>query len=121
MMHELLGKPDKDLDQKFIHDEQMQVDYCMDRRITDNEFHFDVVRRQLTRKLPLLTQAVYDELGRGFDQYWGTDSEGWTSVKVFPTCAKIVSRAANKVFAGEELYKSRVRSSLGSGGHTVRL
>lgn len=67
---------------------------------------FDVLRRQLTRKLPLLTGPVYDELDRGFKQYWGTDTESWVEVEAFPTCLKLVTRAANRVFCGAEICRN---------------
>lgn len=103
---ELLEKTDEEVDAEIIHDQQIQRYYTqgpLGYHITKNQFHHDVVRRQLTRKLPLLTPAVYDELRLGFNAYWGQDCDNMKKVDIYRTCTKIVSRAANRVFAGSQL------------------
>lgn len=105
-INELMAKSDTEVDAEQIHEEQLQTKYTMDKigqAIIEDPFQFDVVRRQLTRKLPQLTAPVHDELDLGFKQYWGTDTQNWNAVNVFPTALKIVTRAANRVFAGPEL------------------
>ena len=42
--------------------ESIAVQYTGDLDLEHNQFHFDIVRKQLTRKLPLLTADVYSEL-----------------------------------------------------------
>lgn len=102
-MHELIDKPDDEIDEKQIHKEMVASRYTESAPLIRNNYQFDIVRRQLTRKLFLLVDDVYDELGLGFDQYWGTSTTDWTTVKIYPTCMKIVSRAANRVFGGSVL------------------
>lgn len=68
--------------------------------------HIDVVRRQLTRRLPLLTTDVYEELRLAIKDVWNASEGEWTSVNAYPTCMRIVSRAANRVFAGKELCRN---------------
>lgn len=101
-MQELMQKSDAEVDSHVIHNEQVQATYTIGDDISIDISHFNVVRRQLTRKLPLLTGSVYGELALAFDDQWGATQE-WTELKVYPTCMKIVARAANRVFAGVEL------------------
>ncbi|KAH9845361.1 P450 monooxygenase [Teratosphaeria destructans] len=68
----------------------------------------NVVRHQLTRKLPLMTKAVHDELVLGFSDQWRLrDDEEWVSVPALKTCMNIISRAANRVFSGEQLCRNQ--------------
>lgn len=67
--------------------------------------HIDVVRRQLTRRLPLLTADVHEELALAMEQNW-TPKEEWTTVAAYESVMKIVSRAANRVFCGTELCRN---------------
>jgi len=71
----------------------------------ENSSHFDVVRRQLTRKLPLLTTDVYNELVLSMQRNWPVGKE-WQTVNTYPTCMKIVSQAANRVFSGKVLCRN---------------
>lgn len=64
--------------------------------------HFDIVKNQLTRKLPLFTEAVLEALIEGFKEEWGVD-EVWRRVKVWGSCMGVVSRGANRIFSGVEL------------------
>ncbi|PCG95658.1 Cytochrome P450 [Penicillium occitanis (nom. inval.)] len=106
---DLISRSDSELSSDDIHIEQLQVNYTLGSKgvhLMRLPLQFDVLRRQLTRKLPLLTNAVYDELDRGFKQYWGTDTANWVEVEAFPTCLRLVTRAANRVFAGEEICRN---------------
>ncbi|KAI5367110.1 putative cytochrome P450 [Septoria linicola] len=68
--------------------------------------HIDIVRRQLTRKLPTLTTDVYDELVQAMHNEWPATKDEFVSVKAYDTCMKIVSRAANRVFCGTNLCRT---------------
>lgn len=106
---DLISRSDSELSSDDIHIEQLQVNYTLGSKgvhLMRFPLQFDVLRRQLTRKLPLLTNAVYDELDRGFKQYWGTDTENLIEIEAFPTCLRLVTRAANRVFAGEEICRN---------------
>lgn len=103
---EFISKSDADLDADLIHIEQLQVKYTLGHKgihIMKRPLQFDVLRRQVTRKLPQLTNSVYEELDLGFKQYWGANTKDWTEVEAFPTCLRLVTRAANRVFAGSEI------------------
>jgi cytochrome P450 len=69
--------------------------------------HIDIVRRQLTRKLPTLAADVQSELVDALHQQFGvTSPEQEVSVNAFATCMNVVSRAANRVFCGTTLCRN---------------
>lgn len=102
VVHEFLSKGDDQIDHQSLGAESLATKWTIGNDFL-GEAHFDVVRRQLTRKLPLLTSDVYSELVLSMKEQWKASADEWTSVKVYPTCMKIVSRAANRVFSGAEL------------------
>nr|QIW91884.1 P450-1 [Phialomyces arenicola] len=131
-IRELLSKSDMEVDMEVIHEEQLQIYYTqgpLGFHAVNVPIQYNLVRRQLTRKLPLLIHAIYDELDRGFKQYWGTDANAWTDVKASETCTKIVTRAANRVFTGAEICQneaflehSRLYSEgVATGGIIIRM
>lgn len=101
-MHEFLTRGDDRVDHRTVTSETIGAKWTLGKLFPD-EKHFDVVRRQLTRRLPLLTSDVYRELVIAMKEQWPAKAEQWTTVKTYPTCMKIVSRAANRVFSGKEL------------------
>ena len=102
-MPELLEIFNEDVDGRVLHHENVETPYTIGDDISVDAFHFDVVRRQLTRKVSLFTVPVYEELVLGFEDIWKADNNEWKAIKVFPTCMKIVARAANRVFTGDSL------------------
>lgn len=103
---ELLQKPDNEIDLMEILKEIVAARWTGDNDIAKTPIHLDIVRHQLTRKLPLLAGDVYDELVLGFEDQWKANSKEYTKVPASKTCATIVSRAANRVFSGAELCRS---------------
>nr|POE56583.1 ent-kaurene oxidase [Quercus suber] len=108
-VHDFLSQPDNILDAYTPNQAGIAQKYTigMDLGATIHDSnggpHIDVVRRQLTRRLPQLTADVYEELVLAMQTEWPATADKWTTVKAYPTCMKIVSRAANRVFAGKEL------------------
>ncbi|RDW83773.1 cytochrome P450 [Aspergillus mulundensis] len=105
-LREYLSKPDADLDHNVIHEDQLQVYYTqgvLGHHAATIPLQFDVVRRQLTRQLPLVAAALHDELHRSFEDYWGTDTAAAKEIGLLATCFKIVTRTANRVFAGADI------------------
>jgi hypothetical protein len=102
-VHEFLAIPDSRIDHETIGREGVAFDYIISKKRFPDSSHFDVVRRQLTRKLPLLTHDVHHELVLAMQQQWSVKAGEWTTVNIYPTCMKIVSQAANRVFAGKVL------------------
>jgi hypothetical protein len=101
---ELMQKSDAEVDLLKTLQETLAMRWTGDMDLLEDPIHINVVRHQLTRKLPLLTADVHAELVLGFEDQWKT-SEEWTTVPAAKTCANIISRAANRVFSGTELCK----------------
>jgi hypothetical protein len=100
----VLNKPDGVLDPAGPQHESVQSKYTVrDRRVTAKDFHFAIIRRQLTRALAGVTADINEELGLAFDQLWGTDAENWREVNVYESCMKAVARTSNRVFVGPPL------------------
>lgn len=98
-IHEFVNKPDHQLDSLTAIRDELALYWQGDMDIDANPIHHEVVRHQLTRKLPLLTEAVHEELKLGFETEWKDANEKeWISVPAFKSCARVVSRAANRVF-----------------------
>ena len=111
VLHDLLNRPDNEIDALEVQIESLQAQYTIpnDRVLRDN-YHFDVVRKQITRNLPIMTQGIAEEIDLAFKRYWGTSTE-WKSVQLLETCLKIVARTANRAFLGTELCED-VQSSI---------
>ena len=102
-VRQILSMPDRQIHTAEPQQEVVQAPYTIcDPNIYENRFHFDVVRRQLSKNLALFTEDIAEELALGFEQYWGTSSE-WTTVKAWDSALKIIARAANRVFVGAQL------------------
>lgn len=98
-IHEFVNKPDNQVNSLAAIREDLSLHYQGDMDIDADPIHHEVVRHQLTRKLPLLTEAVHQELRIGCEAEWsGANEKEWINVPAFKSCARIVSRAANRVF-----------------------
>ncbi|KXT18767.1 hypothetical protein AC579_8218 [Pseudocercospora musae] len=106
LMKEVYQRPDTEVNIMAMIRENFAVKYTGDSDIAADAFHIDLVRQGLTRKLSLLTPDVYEELSLGFQDEWILKQDGWTSVVLYPTALRIVSRAANRVFSGTELCRN---------------
>lgn len=95
--------PETELAAHDAQHETIQAYYTLAPELVHDNFHINVLRNQLTRGLGLLTPALVEELSLGFDQHWGTDEKQWKDVVVWPSCMKIVSSGANRVFIGKPL------------------
>ena len=103
MIKDFLQEPEENINLLVVLQEFMAIEYTGDSDILAHPFHLDIVRNQLTRKLPLLTAEVHAELVLGFEDQWKVKSNEWTAIPALKTCSTIVSRAANRVFSGAEL------------------
>ncbi|EHK97752.1 putative Ent-kaurene oxidase [Glarea lozoyensis 74030] len=102
---ELLAKSDSEIDMKIIHEEQLMHEYTtgsLGRHVVDVPIQYDILLRQVNRKLPLLISAFNEELDKSFCHYWGTDTS-YSEVNLSETCEKIVTQALNRIFAGKEI------------------
>ncbi|KJX96275.1 cytochrome p450 like protein [Zymoseptoria brevis] len=103
---QLLQKSDDEIDLLKTLQETLAMRWTGDMDLAEDPIHIQVVRRQLTHKLPLLTADVHAELVLGFEDQWKTLAE-WTTVPAAKSCANVISRAANRVFSGTELCRNQ--------------
>ncbi|CAK1357849.1 unnamed protein product [Cercospora beticola] len=101
-LQEVMNHRDDEVDPHTLNNEGIAHSYTIGTAFVDGP-HFDVVRRQLTRKLPTLTNDVYGELVQAMHDQWPVNSTDYVSIKAYDSCMKIVSRAANRVFCGSKL------------------
>jgi hypothetical protein len=90
---------------KIIHEEQLMHEYTtgsLGRHVVDVPIQYNILHRQVNRKLPLLINAFYEELEQSFGQYWGTDM-CYLEVNLSETCEIIVTQALNRIFAGKDI------------------
>jgi type II secretory pathway component PulJ len=105
LIRDLMSKKDDEVSDRWVHMEQLQSRYTMPKGILEDDFHFEIVRRQMTRRIPQVTADMADEIRVAFQDYWPRTTE-WSPVKIHPLAMKIVARAANRIFVGGELCKS---------------
>lgn len=104
-LHEVMILPDETLDHVGPLNDAFEPEYSTGADVLDGP-HVDIVRRQLTRRLPLLTASVHEELVLGMERVWAAKENEWTTIKAAETTMKIVSQAANRVFCGTELCRN---------------
>lgn len=105
-MDNMLQQAEQDVDLKAMLQEFLAAKYTGDEDIASEPHHLDVVKHELTRKLPMLAPDVYSELLLGFADRWKIKKDGWTAVPAFQPAVNIISRAANRVFCGTELCRN---------------
>lgn len=102
-----MAKGDHEINDRLVHMDQLQSRYTLPPGILENDFHFELVRRQMTRKIPLVTAELADEIRASFEDYWPQSTE-WETVKIHELSTKIVARSANRIFVGLELCESSI-------------
>lgn len=97
----LLSQPDHILNAKEAQKETLQADYTvLNKKIVIDPTHEEVIRRDLTRQLSSMITEIMEELGNGFDQYFGLDTENWKEIGVYQNMINIVARTSNRVLVG---------------------
>ncbi|XXH04100.1 hypothetical protein Hte_010511 [Hypoxylon texense] len=66
-----------------------------------------VIRDSLTRNLGDIQEPLCDEICRGFDQVFGTDSTEWKTLNVYQSMQEIILRAMCRVFFGEQISRNQ--------------
>ncbi|KAI9662176.1 MAG: hypothetical protein M1831_002872 [Alyxoria varia] len=101
------ARPESEVDVWGEMHQMIQAPYTVrDRDIYANNFHMNVVRKQITRSLGLLTADLADEIAVAFKEYFGVDCTEWKTVKLWDCLLKIVARASNRVFVGLPLCRN---------------
>ena len=115
-LSDILDRPEDEIALREPQHEFVQASYTIrDKDIYINDFHFNVVKKQLTRNLSLLTTDIEEELAIGFKHHWGASTD-WTTVRVWDSVLKIVAQAVNRVYIGVPLCRYTNRSALTTCG-----
>lgn len=113
---ELFSAPDADLNFLEAKLEHLDLRYTFKLNVHD-DWHIDMIRNQLTQKIPELMPQMVDELTAAFHdelepvvtkgiRHNSMLTRGWTPVVVHRKALSIVSRVANRVFVGQPLCNS---------------
>lgn len=70
-----------------------------------NPVHEVIVRRNLTANLDRMAGYIAQEVGLALEELWGKDTEVWRKVNLDYTIRRVVARASNRVFVGDDLCK----------------
>lgn len=110
-LRNVYGKPESQIDACGAQNELVQSAYTVtDKEVYLNDFQVDVVRKQLTKNLPVLSECIAEELAVAFQQHWGNSTE-WHTVPAWGSMIKVISQTANRVIVGAPLCK-QTRSNM---------
>ncbi|KAI0902657.1 cytochrome P450 [Ustulina deusta] len=107
MLPWLVSQPETSLSAKWAQMDALNIPTTFLRpEIGLNPVHEPVVRRDLTAHLDQLEAAIWEEVGLALEMVWGNDSQSWREVNLDHTIRRVVARAANRVFVGNELCRN---------------
>jgi len=75
-----------------------------------NIHHEQIIRRNLTKELPILMIGMMDEVMTTVDRAFGIDNLAWREVPVLESILQIVARVSSRVFVGPDLCKINPKS-----------
>ncbi len=103
---QLYSLPESVLDVTRTGNESIQTKWTIwDDEVSENNFQMNVIRKQLTQNLDLLTPTIAEELEQGFERHWGSSTTEWKEISVWNSALHIVAGAANGAFCGKPLCK----------------
>lgn len=107
MLEWLVSQPESHLSAKSAQMDALNIPMTFLRaEIGLNPVHEPLIRRNLTANLDQITSHVSDEVGLALEELWGRERETWKAVNLDYTIRRVVARAANRVFVGDELCRS---------------
>lgn len=97
----LTNRPDNELIAFWALVENIQLPYFIpDRDVIENAIHFEVARKDLTRRnVHRQLAPTVEEIDVCFRTLWG-DGDGWTTVNGWDMCGQIVARVALRTLLG---------------------
>ncbi|KAF7506027.1 hypothetical protein GJ744_012274 [Endocarpon pusillum] len=105
-LKDVLHRPDGEVDGNEALNTVVQIEYTVsEKEIYTDKFHFNIVRKQLTRNLGNVTPIVAEEIDLALKDYWGIQSE-WHQVEIVPLMLRIVARVTSRIFYGPELCRN---------------
>jgi hypothetical protein len=106
MLH-LLNRPRDELSSFGALLETIQLPYMIsDRDVYMNVIHFDVVRKNLTKKdVGALASVTAEEVDVAFRECWGTH-EQWMAMNGWDACGRVIARTALRILIGLPLCRN---------------
>ncbi|KAK6863635.1 hypothetical protein PG995_000163 [Apiospora arundinis] len=97
----LVNRPDSELIAFWALVENIQLPYFIpDRDVVENVIHFEVSRKDLTKKnVHRQLAPTVEEIQAAFGTLWG-DSEEWSTVNGWDMCGQIIARVALRTLVG---------------------
>jgi hypothetical protein len=100
----LYSLPEDILEVTLTGNRSIQTDWTIwDDEVANNPFQMNVIRRQLTQNLDVLTPVIAQELQLGFEREWGTSTDTWKEIHTWASSLSLIAGAANSAFCGQPL------------------
>ena len=97
----LLAQPDHILNQNEINRLFLHADRTMlHPSIIQTAVHGRVIRKEMTKDLDALTDAIVHETRTALENIWGTDNKNWREVAVYDTMLEVIGRMSNRALVG---------------------
>lgn len=110
MLSWLQSRPESHLSAKWAQMDALNIPQTFLRpEIGLNPIHEPLVRRELTAHLDHVAGIIWEEVGLALKELWGTETESWSEINLDYTIRRVVARAANRVFVGDDLCRSFVQ------------
>lgn len=107
MLQWLISQPESRLSAKWAQMDALNIPTTFLRpEIGLNPVHEPLVRRNLISHLDHIAGDIWEEAGMALEDLWGKDTDAWKKVNLDYTVRRVVARASNRIFVGEELCKS---------------
>lgn len=104
MLRWLISQPESHLSAKWAQMDALNIPTTFLRpEIGLNPVHEPLIRRDLTSHLDYICGELWGEVGLALQELWGKETEVWRQVNLDYTIRRVVARAANRVFVGDEL------------------
>lgn len=106
-MEWIINQPDDVLSAHDAHEDSLQGEYTFgDPAVVRHPHQEHIIKTDLLRQLGSLTMDIMDEVSTGFDEIWGLDTEGWSSISVYENMMALISRTTNRIFVGLPLCRN---------------
>lgn len=106
MLEEIRKAPESQLSQPAAANIIFQIKHTFHPALLNDYYHFDVVRKSLTHKLPRIIGDLASETRYALDVELGR-CKNWTQANVFQTSTEMVTRVANRMMVGPELCRNK--------------
>ncbi|CAK4032106.1 ent-kaurene oxidase [Lecanosticta acicola] len=97
----LAERPDSDVNVLAQIIDMLQLDYTvMDPGLVHRPSHIPLIAGALTRETGNLVPELLDEIEHSVSEAWGTDTQAFKEIAVYPSMTKVVGQTTNRAFVG---------------------